>query len=655
MHKNDNKKTLIFYIGENGKLTNDYFNSFRFFCFFIKSCIQYLPKDIYATIVSNSLQDLVSLTKGDHEFFIFVPNKFFYKNTNEDDPFFKWIISNGSNLKKRLIIVCLGDGAYENIVKLRSKKKEHIFLPFREFICCFYFTSGGTYHLNEDYWINPLVSIGYGCVSRKQFPNVKLIKFCDKIDKFFFYGSPTGWGGPQTNKRYQMFEILSRYKEDILDKFNVSIVKGRRWKKEWGELKIVNAQKRGMRHIFFFNNLNKYRFLLCPFGNSTIGSIRFFEALSVGSVAIANNTDELGLIGNLQHGFNYLSIGRDCENLEEIIKFCMDKKNFNELKEIAKNGLLSYEKFFRVSKDRYLTENGFLQVCERFNKQLNGFFNKYIEIKEKKVNITINNNLLKNRSLPLWILTNPRSGSTFLGRCLSETDCFDGNFKERINFSLNFYDMFFNLDHRIPFDKRRELIKQGLFNPPLCPRIHRKQFANVFLDSDYDIIKSKIPNIRYIYLTRRDKYSQAISNYFYVPDRHCREFKEYNEEVLVKTFNECCERENQWYSFLQNIDYVKVEFESIKEDPNKVLREILRCLNIYLSPETIDIIISKCIKSIHPLPIVFPETVEYKERLKQSIIKIRGEQIAEELDYNGIVNYPSLINRNIIKQKAKRI
>jgi len=248
-----------------------------------------------------------------------------------------------------------------------------------------------------------------------------------------------------------------------------------------------------------------------------------------------------------------------------------------------------------------------------FSKFRNINDNKYYKITEYKADSIIQNNI------PCWILTNPRSGSTFLGNTMTELGlAFEGyEFKE-------------NLAHYITRGRKE---KSDDFVFPPTSKVHRKIFERFLKDDDIDIILNRLVGIKFIYLIRKDCYSKAVSNFFYNDKKHCREIKQYNEKLLMKIYYNCVNENSNWDVFLEKLnigeDFITVYFEDLISNPIREIKRILEFLKINISDIDIDSSIKRHIPENTGRS--FMETEEYIKRLKQAIIKRDGFFVSQSL------------------------
>jgi len=237
---------------------------------------------------------------------------------------------------------------------------------------------------------------------------------------------------------------------------------------------------------------------------------------------------------------------------------------------------------------------------------------------------------------PCWILTNPRSGSNFLCSLLANTKLFEEKSFDPI-FSEKFVE-FFNINknksplfsspmpigeksikNRIKKSKNtlKAEISSGKFTLNKYSKVHRYKYTELhkFTDKDRHIIEKKLPGIKYIHLIRKDIVSRVISDYFLImsgvhhiventaentftfqqsievrnvilPFESCqKDLYQYTKIPFIKDlvlyyYNVQKKYQNEWYKYLDNIDYFEVEFDDLINSPEKVLKNILSWMNI---------------------------------------------------------------------------
>ena len=145
---------------------------------------------------------------------------------------------------------------------------------------------------------------------------------------------------------------------------------------------------------------------------------------------------------------------------------------------------------------------------------------------------------------PCWILSSPRTGSSYLSNLLECTNLFRPRFAE-------WYDT--------P-NVRKFAIPKIL--PRFC-KVHRPQIEH--WNVDLDNLDKNLPGIRFIHISRKDKYSQAISYYFahyskfwaISKDEDLECFQKidlvYNQKVLSHLVNWLADSPDlKWDGFLKN-------------------------------------------------------------------------------------------------------
>lgn len=209
---------------------------------------------------------------------------------------------------------------------------------------------------------------------------------------------------------------------------------------------------------------------------------------------------------------------------------------------------------------------------------------------------------------PVWILTNQRSGSTFLAKLLNSTEVFPSNFTEHFH------------EHQI----RSGTYKNSL---PQNAKILKTHFKNVHGKINKRDIKNIYPNIKFILLRRRDLIAHTISQYFhkslnisFIKKNQPRKFKKYekaeipfNKEVLLNIYKETLNFWNNWNYFLKGENYISIVYENFVKDPYVAVKRIFNFLEMDLP--------SNWQPEDHILKLENPLKDKYKKRLENIIKK----------------------------------
>lgn len=265
------------------------------------------------------------------------------------------------------------------------------------------------------------------------------------------------------------------------------------------------------------------------------------------------------------------------------------------------------------------------------------FLNENMKIESlKKINIVKNKSKIDVDTLKslkgCWVLTNPRSGSTFLCNTIDYLGVLlNKSLKEHYNNSLQSRTFIYGHDIEC-FQAKRRRLYDGKINIIDVSKIHKKNYDNYFLEEDILEIKKYYSHIKFIYLHRRDVEEKAISNYLYNSKERRREFRPYNQEEISKIYKTCVLESNNWDNVLSKIDYLDICFEDLIENPLSKFKEIFEFMKIEIREEDL-------IESIK----------RNKPRTKEEEIPVSKEYVSRLKDYN--LNY---FDKKIIQQKLNR-
>ena len=282
-----------------------------------------------------------------------------------------------------IVYVHLGDESCPLSGKLDLLKKS---------ISCFFVLLN---NVNDHFpkWVKDRTVVGYGFVPECG-PMENIICFIDKNKKIIFTGSVTGnTNNVNKNHRYIMMKAMKDRVPDLID-FNITKFERKKINKEKFFTDTSAKRTRRKEYIEYLKEIDSSKYSLCPFGNGR-GSYRFLESMSVGSIPISNDIDDFNMIGDFKNGFNYLSVGKGYENIENIIHLiCSDSE---ELEEISRNGKKTYEKWFRINGDGSFQIDLFLEFLKRINAKTNNFFEEEIFTieKNKKAHFSIEQSLFR--------------------------------------------------------------------------------------------------------------------------------------------------------------------------------------------------------------------------------------------------------------------
>ena len=186
------------------------------------------------------------------------------------------------------------------------------------------------------------------------------------------------------------------------------------------------------------------------------------------------------------------------------------------------------------------------------------------------------------------ICSQPRSGTHYLSALLEQHKC--GNAQEL------FYHLIVN--ERIPtldvfYKYFKECILNGIFGI-VCHRLHYKggmerlrELSGMMKETDFDVLRTFFPDVKFIYFYRQNKVKQAISflkakrsgHYLFMDNP---EFGEYSEDEISKFIRHLCVSEAQWFHFFQQygIHPHVLTYESLCSDTTRCIQNILDFLKV---------------------------------------------------------------------------
>lgn len=179
---------------------------------------------------------------------------------------------------------------------------------------------------------------------------------------------------------------------------------------------------------------------------------------------------------------------------------------------------------------------------------------------------------------PVWLLTNQRSGSTFLCSLLNSTKQFNTRFVEHFH------------EHQIQLGVYKNTL-------PCTAKILKTHFKNVTGIINKAKIKEIYPNIKFVLLRRKDLVAHTISQYFhkvlrisFIKKNQTKKFKKYenttevpfNKNVLIDIYKETLKFWNNWDSFLKGEDYISIVYENFVKDPYLTVKRIFGYLEMEL-------------------------------------------------------------------------
>ena len=201
--------------------------------------------------------------------------------------------------------------------------------------------------------------------------------------------------------------------------------------------------------------------------------------------------------------------------------------------------------------------------------------------------------------IPVWILSGPRTGSSFISSVLNDTNLFEPDFREWFH-NNNINEIFCHKKSLSPFD----------YKWPLFAKVHEDHYEKIKTMFPLLNIEEVIPKLKFIHLRRKNLIKQAISSYFshktntYIIKNkkklnNYKEFKvDYDEENILFIYEKIISRFNFWKPVLINDNYIDVFYEELIDNPIEAFIKIFNFLGITL-PSNLNIE-STLIQS-HPL------------------------------------------------------
>jgi LPS sulfotransferase NodH len=212
---------------------------------------------------------------------------------------------------------------------------------------------------------------------------------------------------------------------------------------------------------------------------------------------------------------------------------------------------------------------------------------------------------------PLWILCNPRSGSSYLCDLLNNTGLFPSlehprlvNRRGPLERGLSFNEwlrLFFS-----PYSFRDFEI-----TPIFYTKCIYHQYIEVFGDRNFDYIERYVPGVQFLWLHRNNIYEQVASLYFaktmfdvcknklngsssyhiYSEEdlfNYMNIKVEFNKKCALETYDEVVSYKDNWSKFLGNRQYQKIIYEDLVREPKIVIKSILGYNKIDYEEQNID-------------------------------------------------------------------
>lgn len=223
---------------------------------------------------------------------------------------------------------------------------------------------------------------------------------------------------------------------------------------------------------------------------------------------------------------------------------------------------------------------------------------------------------------PVWILSEARTGSTFLSNTLNETKIFNPIFKE-----------YFHDDKINKFFIDKGLLSHFNSKWPKFAKVHGTHFANIRKSFPILKIKKLIPDLKFIHLRRKNLVKQAISTYFCRKTKYfiiknkkdLRKYKKinvnYNEEDILNIYNSIIFRFNFWEPILTKQNYINVYYEELINNPKKTFLKIFKFIGVKM-PATLNT--KSTLVQSHPFKKVYEEMfVEFLNKNNHAVITNR--------------------------------
>lgn len=215
-----------------------------------------------------------------------------------------------------------------------------------------------------------------------------------------------------------------------------------------------------------------------------------------------------------------------------------------------------------------------------------------------------------------WLLTSPRSGSTYLQFLLNHNAGLplglpDDKELARLTFG----------EHMSP--KFCSSIEDFLCWDPVVSKVHCHHFGAFLVDRS--ALKHRIPRTRFVLLERRDAIAQAVSlamaNLSGVTrcesqeaqSRYHREKIEPTDEELLGCLKAVRDYVQFWRNWLHSEPHLVVTYESLVESPREVIGEILDYLQTSYTELSLDVPLRKI---DHPLSKVNMERLLHLDRVR---------------------------------------
>lgn len=230
---------------------------------------------------------------------------------------------------------------------------------------------------------------------------------------------------------------------------------------------------------------------------------------------------------------------------------------------------------------------------------------------------------------PIWILCNPRTGSSVLCEYLNHTDIFAPYQHPILNTAVG--NVGPTQRNQAFGEWLRVLDRSGFDNnpTPYLKDIHHQHVEMFGTDDNRIEIERLLPGITYVLLKRKSIKLHTASLYFarYTDSYHVwgswETLRKYlREEILIDEgllhdiYLEVTHFWNNWDNFLRGAHHITVYYEDMVADPHGFLTKLFESLNVDVSPQTIAGAVSKN----RLLPMTRPEVNAIINTLESKIL-----------------------------------
>lgn len=198
---------------------------------------------------------------------------------------------------------------------------------------------------------------------------------------------------------------------------------------------------------------------------------------------------------------------------------------------------------------------------------------------------------------PLWILCNPRTGSSLLSEYLNNTMCFSNYDNPRIQTANDLIDKNAAFGEWLRVLRSKDDFES---HPPIFMKNIFHQHMQLFEDNNNaDYIKKIIPNIRFIHLKRSNVKEHIISQYFaeitntwhVLGGEELSNYQNIQVPLDIDLLRKCCEAvasyNSNWDYFLKGESYLTIYYENLVDNPHKILSNINDFYNLLIDDNDI--------------------------------------------------------------------